>query len=334
MKRPVTLLPALASLALLGTLATGCAKHDHHVPNTEPSGAPCGTPTAAASTASSSSAQSVSRQVAAAVTPGPSRTPNLTTITFQSNPYGFCVQVEDANGDFSKIGTTPVKNTPAFSNTPYTFEIVPKNGNAPYAYSVDQTAVADFEVLYNQDADTNGQITQITDLSKNRKLTSSRSKLNASSMVRHTAAKHVARPGYSSSLLEVRYRSAMLQQHGRQAADLERSARAGTAKDIGFVRNGLKTRIVHVAQGDTLPALSARLQSQAEVYDVHPVGLRYTLSTSPVIPNDTLFDSSDQWDMYHIQAPNAWGYTEGSTGVTIGIIDTGADTQHMPATAS
>jgi len=315
----------LASLALLGTLATGCAKHEHHLPSTEPTGAPCGTPTSAATTAASSSSQSVTRRVAAAVTPGPEQTPNLTTITFQSNPTGFCVQVQDANGDFSKIGNTPVKNTPAFSNTPYTFEVIPRNGNSPYSYSIDQTAVADLEVLYNQDADTTGQITQITDLSSKRKLTASHSKLNASSMVRHLAAKHVARPGYSTSLLEVRYRSAMLQQHGRQAADLERLARAGQGKDIGFVRNGLKTRIVHVAQGDTLAALGARLQGQAEVYDVHPVGLRYTLSTSPVIPNDTLFDSSDQWDMYHIQAPNAWGYTEGSTGVTIGIIDTGAD---------
>jgi subtilisin family serine protease len=322
-------MPGLVSLALLGTLVTGCSKH-HSTPEVEPTGGACTVPSPTPEP--SSAAASLYRRTAsgqsrpaANITPGPETTPTLSLVTFNSDPDGLCVQVStDSGNTFSKIGHTPLKNTPPFGQTPYEFQVIPKNGNSPFTFVMDQTANGNKTVLYNQTADSFGAMTvDQYGLSKHKKV---QSKLrNFKSVLRKKPATWKGKPLFSSTLLEVRYKVGLLQQHGRRAIDIEAAAGGLKGHNIGFLKTGLQTRIVAVAPGDSIGALSSRLKGNAEVYDTHPVGLRYPSSTNPVIPNDTLFDPVDQWDMYHIQTPNAWGYTEGSTGVTIGVIDTGAD---------
>ncbi len=52
-----------------------------------------------------------------------------------------------------------------------------------------------------------------------------------------------------------------------------------------------------------------------------PIMYRHTLT----VPNDPDFNNVQQWDMYAISMPSAWGITQGVTGVRIGVIDTGYD---------
>lgn len=333
MKRPVALLPALVSLALLGSSLAGCAKHDHHLPHTEPSGAPCGgtqpspEPTTSASSSSISSALNNSRRTASA-TPLPSSSqPPLSYVALNSNPSGLCAQIANGAGSYSKIGNTPLKNTPPFNQQPYTYEIVPNNGNPNYAFTYDQTTNgANVDLLYNQNADTSGVMIVSAEsgtASKAKKL--ARSAIAFSRMLHLAPSKSENRPAFSSTELAVRYRVDVLQKTGAMALDVERAEHAGAARSIGFVRNGLATRIVKVQPGDTTVALAGRLKKHASVYDARPLGLRYHKSSIPKEPNDTLFENVDQWDYFRIQMPNAWGYTIGSSAITIGIIDTGAD---------
>lgn len=53
-----------------------------------------------------------------------------------------------------------------------------------------------------------------------------------------------------------------------------------------------------------------------------PVVMRHLLTT----PNDTLFNNVNQWDMYAIGMPAAWGINTGLTSIEIAVIDTGYDT--------
>jgi len=329
LKRPV-LLPALVSLALFGTLVTGCAKK-HSTPDVEPTGAACAQPSPTPEPTGSSSADSLYRNTAshsrplANITPGPETTPNPSVVVINSNPSGLCAQLStDGGTTYSKIGNTPLKNTPPFNQTPLVYQIIPRNGNGAFSYAMDQTANGNKTLLYNQTADTSGSMSVQNYLSYKKRVI--KSKVNRASLGKHRPGTWFGKPAFSTTLVEVRYKAALLQQEGRQALDLERAANGQAGYNIGFLKSGLQTRVVRVANGDSIDGLTSRLKTNKEVYDVHPVGLRYKTSTNPVIPNDTLFDPVDQWDMYHIQMPNAWGYTEGlPNGLSIGIIDTGAD---------
>lgn len=55
-----------------------------------------------------------------------------------------------------------------------------------------------------------------------------------------------------------------------------------------------------------------------------PAVARYPLIT----PNDPRFTSTQQWDMYVMDMPDAWSITQGSPLVRVAVIDTGADLTH------
>jgi len=57
-----------------------------------------------------------------------------------------------------------------------------------------------------------------------------------------------------------------------------------------------------------------------------PNFIRTAELSAPFIPNDPLFPS--QWHLPRIQAPDAWGITQGNHAVTIAIVDTGVDIDH------
>lgn len=65
------------------------------------------------------------------------------------------------------------------------------------------------------------------------------------------------------------------------------------------------------------------LRGVAGVVAAGPVIYRHLLD---VTPNDPLFSSINQWDLYMMQMPAAWGVTEGLASVRIAVIDTGYDT--------
>jgi hypothetical protein len=66
---------------------------------------------------------------------------------------------------------------------------------------------------------------------------------------------------------------------------------------------------------------ASQLRSVPGVIAAGPVLLRSMLA----VPNDTDFNNVNQWDMYAIAMPTAWGITTGTINVRVAIIDTGYD---------
>jgi subtilisin family serine protease len=248
-----------------------------------------------------------------------------TSYAVQSVPSGLAVTVAN-NGKTTSSTTTPTTVTPAASNFATTITVTPTNGNAPYAFVVDQRNDGAHTALYNQNADTSGSIATVSSSSSARRLaTASRA---APSGPRFFSRGYAGLPTTSSTRLVVRYRTAAMPTGPSQALDIERAVGAARGVGVGFVQNGLATRIVTVAPGDTLDALAARLRARSEVASVEPERLYYRESSTAVPVNDTHYNNSDQWYLFADRAANAWGYTEGSNGIAIAIVDTGADFNH------
>ena len=72
-----------------------------------------------------------------------------------------------------------------------------------------------------------------------------------------------------------------------------------------------------------LDQVSAALMKTGMFTFVEPDHL---LRSSSVVPNDPSFPS--QWHLSAIHTPEAWGVTQGSSGVVIAVIDSGADWNH------
>lgn len=73
--------------------------------------------------------------------------------------------------------------------------------------------------------------------------------------------------------------------------------------------------------GVDVEVAASRLSSVPGVVAAGPVILRHLLT----VPDDTDFNNVQQWDMYAISMPSAWGITTGTVNVRIAIIDTGYD---------
>jgi subtilisin family serine protease len=259
-------------------------------------------------------------QSCATAQPSPPPASGLSTFAIASIPTGLCVQLGAA-----PLGATPQNFTPDFSRSSYAITIVPGNGAAAFVYVADQKGNGDHTVLYDQAADTSGSIGSISTASLGRLPQSATSAANE---LRIPPLRIGQRPAYSSTRLAVHYRLSALRANPRAAADVERVEGIPRAVDVGFARNGEITRALDVPAGRSIDALAANLRQHPEVASVELLGLRYPVATTPVTPNDTYYDQIDQWDMFRIGAPNAWGYTKGSPGVPIAVIDTGADFNH------
>ena len=263
----------------------------------------------------------------------------------QSNPIGLAFSI---NGVAQ--GMTPQSFAPMFSAAAYAITFTPTNGNAAYTYMTDQTADGNKIVYYNQNADTSGSISSVSASAISR---TPQSIMNQSmtGTPRFGVARRGGRPLYSSTRVAVHYLASALVMGGRHAQDVERFEGVARAVPIGFERDGQITRIADVPSGQSVVSLVAHLKSHSEVVGAEPLQLRYKTSSIAVTPNDTNFNNYNQWDMFRIGAPNAWGYSEGTpqagntpspssctitsgsvptpnpavAGIAIAILDTGID---------
>jgi len=252
---------------------------------------------------------------------------NATTVSVQSVPSGLGVTI--ATGSSSTTATTPTSTTPRVSNFATVISIAPSNGGPAYTYAVDQHDAGGKTFLYNQVADTNGSIGSIFTSSAARSFGASSSSptMADASMPRRFARGSLGRPAESATRLVVRYRAAALRA-GRGMRALEATEGIERGSDIGPQTGAILTRVVDVPAGRSIARLAANLRANAEVASAAPERLYYMQSTQPVIPNDTHFSNTQQWALFATGAVNAWGYTTGSSGVSIAIIDTGVDFTH------
>ncbi len=289
--------PALLLMLAIGAFFAGCTKTGHVTPT--PTGVPSGPQTT--------------------FTPRTSQSPGiLSQFTVSSIPAGLGVQLNGASQ-----GNTTVTLTPNYNNDVYTISIQPTNGNPLYNYLFNQTANGNKTVLYNQPFDTtNGSIASVT------QSIYGRAKHKRASVVgrpHFSAATWLGRPQFSTTRLSVRYDMTALRSAVRRPQDLERLEGVERAVDIGFERGGQATRILNVPAGHSIDEMVNRMRGHREVRDARPLGLRYVSSSTALLPNDTDFSDTTQWDMFSTQMPNAWGYTTGNASVAIAMIDTGAD---------
>jgi len=249
------------------------------------------------------------------------------SFAIESVPAGLPVTIANPPAT-TRTATTPTTVTPNASNQATTISVQPSNGAPAFAFLVDERNVPARTLLFDQCADTSGSLASVASSSAARHL--SRAKTFDASRLRRVAPQRVAaRAQFSATRLIVRYRADALRAAASRGVDIERSAGVARGVDLGASRGGFTTRVVEVRRGDTLTALAARLQARSEVASVSRERLYYKQSAAAVTVDDTYFDTSYQWSLFKIAAPNAWGYATGlpGTGVQIALIDTGADMQ-------
>lgn len=264
-------------------------------------------------------------------TPPPAAGPNATVVSVQSIPAGLGVTI--ANGAGTQSATTPTSTTPRVSNFQTLISIAPNNGAPAYTYAVDQHGAGNKTFLYNQAADTNGSIATVSTSSAARSIDASgarRASVDAATLPHRFTRGAVGRPSLSSSRLVVRYRASALGAAGvARTRQIEIAEGAASGVDIGPRTNAIRTRILDIPAGRSMTEFASAMRAKPEVVSADPERLYYTESSTAITPNDTHFDSTQQWSMFAIGAPNAWGYTTGAPSVAIAIIDTGVDFNHQ-----
>ena len=258
-------------------------------------------------------------------------TSNATTVSVQSIPSTLGVTI--ATGTTSRTATTPTSVTPLACDFATLISIAPSNGAPAYTFGIDQHNAGSKTFLYNQAADTNGSIGTISTMSVARSLSVSRetamqTSLAAASLPRRFSHGALGRPLQSATRLVVRYRALALRAD-RSIASIERAQGVVRATNVGPQAGDILTRVVDVPAGRTIVDFAASMRAQPEVLDAAPERLYYTETSTAVKPNDTHYSNYNQWSMFVTGAPNAWGYTTGSSSVAIAIIDTGADFTHQ-----
>ncbi len=306
--KPVT--ACLVALSLAGCGGAGPRAAVFQVTPPPATSASCGTPAVAA--------QPTAR-------PGyvPTTSPTLTpsSYTFQSNPSGIAVTI---NG--SAAGVTPFTSSPAYSNTPQTVQF--GTGAGAYTVTIDQTANGPHTIFYNQ----------VTD-------TGSASLTGSQSVARHGAAiagetRRAIRTSAPSTVaatgLYVRYDNAKA--GSARIAQAEAAAGVTGGADVLQTGTAVRGRVVHVAPGADLAAVTAQLQKSPGVLGVYPLHQRFSLAVTPCVATDPYFTGTIvpkaiacalacQWDLRQIHSDYAWQYTHGASA-RIAVIDTGVDLTH------
>ncbi len=220
------------------------------------------------------------------------------------------------------LGPAPVATQPAVAHTAY--NVTWNGSSAPFTVAIDQSQNGDHSLIYNQASDTNGTINLSTIASAARSTqstTGTRSKRPEDPG--RPLQRQDGRPSLSSSRLFVRYDTTAIRgAHARVVAS-EEALGMSAATDIGDF-GGVTVREVTIPQSETIADATNRLRGLAGVKSVERVHLRYASSCTGLTANNPHFLPDQQWDMYQIGAPNAWGYTKGDA-ITIAIIDTGID---------
>jgi subtilisin family serine protease len=224
------------------------------------------------------------------------------TYAVSSLPAGLGLTVVTAKATQSLV--TPAVVTPAASNFQTSISIVPSNGSPAYTVAVDQRADGKHAIFYDQAEDTSGSVSV---------------GVAAQSTLRRIVARtrglvfgpstSLGRSAYSVGDLIVRYRAG--------------GALGGTA--LRAWSDGSQTRVVAVPAGTSVDAFARQVEAQPNVVSVERDALYHKQTVTAMTPNDPHFDAIDQWDMFAIGAPSAWGYTRGSPAISIAMIDTGVD---------
>ena len=295
------------------------------VPTTAPS--PVGT-SPASTLADCTPGQSTQSQIrrTLSVPTGAATAVPFASYTLTSYPQGATVT---RNG--SILGTTPLIYTPSYGFAANF--ITYTEGSSSYTLCLAQTGFQSRTILYNESGDTSGSITSISTSSLvHRSVLSTKNTTLANAnlsfaRVAHHALRHASVSNTPSSQLLVKYKPAMLLTTNRSISGLESSLGITSAHNLGPQNASVISRVITVPKATSSQALSASLSRDPAVDAVYPVHYRSALSITPVVTNDPFFSVNDlyQWDMYQIQAPQAWALSEGSPSVAIAIIDTGYD---------
>ena len=239
--------------------------------------------------------------------------------TIDSKPQGLNVTIDGA-----AAGKTPLTPALGFSAKAH---VVTIGATPPFTVTVAQTANGSHTVFYNQQLDTAGKIASVTPASLGRRAAS----LRALPTARRLAPSAANRALLDEHRLMVTYDPGAL----RAGATFDAIERAGGASAGRTLAQSARSvsRMVTVQAGRSADAVQRTIASANGVVAVDRVHLRYALASTPVYPNDSHFNQSEQWDLYQIAAPAAWGYGLGSAAVTIAVIDTGYD-PNQPEVAS
>ncbi|TAM58887.1 hypothetical protein EPN52_09610 [bacterium] len=254
------------------------------------------------------------------------QTQNSQTLSVNSNPAQAWAEVSVA-GTTYVLGQTPVSChlNPVLTGVKLT--VLGSVGQAPQTTTV--AGNVSTTVFFNAIADSSGGIAAGSGT-----LSAARNPAAAARSYAGAVRRGVQRAAQGANVvpgvLSVVYRPGALAMEGRSAADVERAL--GVQGHAIGAFGGMTWRGVHVAPAQ-VEAMKAQLQARPDVAAVYPAHYRYRLGAlrpqdAAVIPNDTYIDPYDQWDMYRVSMPQAWGITKGSAGVSIAIIDTGYDTSN------
>lgn len=235
----------------------------------------------------------------------------LSVFSITSNPAGMPVKIDGAT-----IGNTPATASPAYAKTSHVITVIAPGTTLPYSVTTTQSANGPQQIFYNSLVDTAGKIASLTPGSISRRPASVR---NAT--VTRLTPSLAGRSLYSDHRLAVTYDAGGL--GGRTLDAVER--RHGVAAALTLSQGGgTISRVVTLAAGQSIADARRGLAAEAGVRSVDRIGLRYPLGGT-VYPNDPHFNDSEQWDMYRIDMPDAWGFGLGSSSVAIAVIDTGYD---------
>jgi len=104
----------------------------------------------------------------------------------------------------------------------------------------------------------------------------------------------------------------------------------GTSMEINgdAYRRILKLELAEPSKENVLEAI----QLLEERTDVIYVGPDYAMKLCTTIPNDSYYLNGSQWGLNRIQAPYAWDISIGSSGVVVGVLDSGIDASHSDLT--
>jgi subtilisin family serine protease len=329
-----TLLSIVGSLASAGALAACGGGGSSSTPHPRPT--PTGGPPGSLSCTNAINVRSNARDASGLLRGASSgsrhtASVNPSTYTFDSNPHGLAVYVNQA-----AVGATTYSTVPQYANEPY--QGVIRGPQANYGVCYAQLSNGPHTIYYNTAADTTGAIGTVAAASFGR--SAPRRRLATRLVARMPLRRH-DESGFDRSRIQVQFKVSAIHGDAAVAAALEKREGSPGAYTIGAVRNGTMNRIVTIPAGLTAQQFAQRMRSHDEVADARPLPLRYSQSVVPFFPNDVppngFYDPVDQWDLFGsgtaglatapngIGAPYAWGYTHGSASVPIAIIDTGAD---------
>ena len=107
-----------------------------------------------------------------------------------------------------------------------------------------------------------------------------------------------------------------------QIDSLNQKIGALSLKPISITSNLQTHYLMKLKSGTNLNQVMQTMSQQPNL--IKATQPNYYLHTLSVIPNDPYF-STFQWNLRKIDMPDAWGLTEGSSSVTIAVIDSGID---------